>query len=64
MESMIEIVPDFAERLPVFLRDFAGEPLAEVYDSIMEEYYINPIQGMSRFQMACRKMNEQFMNAQ
>ena len=64
MECMIEIVPDFAERLPVFLRDFAGEPLAEVYDSIMEEYYINPIQGMSRFQMACRKMNEQYMNAQ
>ncbi|MDD6274490.1 MAG: hypothetical protein PUA86_07355 [Clostridiaceae bacterium] len=46
------------ERLPVFLRDFDGESLAEVYDSIMSEYYINPIQGMSRFEGACRKMNQ------
>ena len=61
MECMIEIIPDFAERLPKFLEDFKGEPLAEVYDSIMEQYYINPIQGMSRFQMACRKMNQTYL---
>ena len=57
LACMTEIVPDFMERLPVFLRDFDGESLAEVYDSIMSEYYINPIQGMSRFEGACRKMN-------
>lgn len=58
---MTEIIPDFMERLPEFLSNFVGETLAEVYDSIMADYYINPIQGMSRFQGACRKMNQWYM---
>ena len=61
LACMTEIVPDFVDRLPAFLHDFNGESLAEVYDSIMPEYYINPIQGMNRFEGACRKMNRLFL---
>lgn len=61
LACMTEIVPDFVDRLPAFLHDFSGESLAEVYDSIMPEYYINPIQGMNRFEGACRKMNQLFL---
>jgi len=60
VECLTEIMPDFVERLPKYLEDFDGEALAEVYDSVMSEYYINPIQGMSRFEGACRKMNQIF----
>lgn len=59
-DCLVELMPDFMERLPGYLRDFDGESLAEVYDSVMSEYYINPIQAMSRFEQTCRKMNELF----
>ncbi len=58
IECLCRIVPDFRERLPQFLHEFDKEPLIEVYDSIMHEYYINPIQGSIMFKAACKNMNE------
>lgn len=58
-----EIIPDFEDRLPAFLRDFDGESLGEVYASVMDEYYINSIQGLRKIEEACRKMNEIYMNS-
>ncbi len=57
VKCMCEIIPDFAERLPEILRDFDGEPLREVYFSIMPEYYLNRIHGSIVFHSICQKMN-------
>ncbi len=57
VKCMCEIIPDFAERLPEILQDFGGEPLREVYYSIMSDYYLNPIHGATVFNSACLKMN-------
>lgn len=58
VDCMRGIVPDFECRMPEFLRDFDGETLREVYDAIMDDYYVNPIQGAILFEAACKRMND------
>ena len=57
LRHLTTILPDLAARRGELLELYRGRTLIEMYDDIMEKYYINPIHGAMVLKKALRELN-------